>query len=77
VCVAGLVRRCRISNEQEQTTRLHEINTTLFLFVKKKTCAKRKTKGMFLVKVFTEGKKSCVKICVILCCKGNIQKIYI
>jgi len=28
--------------------------TTLFLFYKKKTCAKRKTKGMFLVKVFTE-----------------------
>jgi hypothetical protein len=30
---------------------------TLFLFYKKKTCAKRKTKRMFLVKVFTEGKK--------------------
>jgi hypothetical protein len=41
-----------------------------------KTCAKRKTKGMFLVKVFTEGKKVVgkaflskerflVKICVI------------
>jgi len=32
---------------------------TLFLFYKKKTCAKRKTLEMFLVKVFTEGKKSC------------------
>jgi len=30
---------------------------TLFLFGKKKTCAKRKTMGIFLVKVFTEGKK--------------------
>jgi len=30
---------------------------SLFLFHKKKTCAKRKTKRMFLVKVFTEGKK--------------------
>ncbi|MCK4398399.1 MAG: hypothetical protein KAV25_05345, partial [Methanophagales archaeon] len=27
---------------------------TLFLFRKKKTCAKRKTKRMFLVKVFTK-----------------------
>ena len=27
-----------------RTTRFHEINTTLFLFRKKKTCAKRKTK---------------------------------
>jgi hypothetical protein len=56
------------------------INTfsfSLFLFHKKKTCAKRKTKRMFLVKVFTEGKKVVgkaflsnkkflVKICVIL-----------
>ncbi len=33
--------------------------TTLFLFYKKKTCAKRKTMELFLVKVFTEGKKSC------------------
>jgi hypothetical protein len=31
--------------------------TTLFLFHKKKTCAKRKTMEIFLVKVFTEGKK--------------------
>ena len=30
---------------------------TLFLFGKKKTCAKRKTMEIFLVKVFTEGKK--------------------
>jgi len=31
---------------------------TLFLFYKKKiTCAKRKTMELFLVKVFTEGKK--------------------
>jgi hypothetical protein len=57
VCDVGLVRRWRISNEEEQNTRLHEINTRLFLFYKKKTCAKRKTKRMFLVKVFTEGKK--------------------
>jgi len=41
----------------KETTRFHKINTTLFLFYKKKTCAKRKTLGMFLVKVFTEGKK--------------------
>jgi hypothetical protein len=30
---------------------------TLFLFRKKKTCAKRKTMKLFLVEVFTEGKK--------------------
>jgi len=32
-------------------------HTTLFLFPKKKTCAKRKTEITFLVKVFTESKK--------------------
>jgi len=43
--------------------------TTLFLFYKKKTCAKRKTKITFLVNVFTEGKKvvgnvfACKKVC--------------
>ena len=51
--------------------RNHEISTTLFLFRKKKTkplqgfrgrgaephCAKRKTKGIFSVTVFTGGKK--------------------
>jgi GxxExxY protein len=36
---------------------LEYVYTTLFLFRKKKTCAKRKTKRVFLVKVFTEGKK--------------------
>ena len=35
---------------------------TLFLFVKKKTCAKRKTKGMFLVKVCAKRKKTGVTI---------------
>ena len=40
-----------------ETTRFYKINTTLFLFQKKKTCAKRKTKITFLVKVFTESKK--------------------
>jgi len=30
-----------------KTTRFHEIDTTLFLFRKKKTCAKRKTATKF------------------------------
>ncbi len=48
---------CICIAEAKKTTRFHEISTTLFLFQKKKTCAKRKTKITFLVKVFTESKK--------------------
>nr|QNO51128.1 hypothetical protein OLNPMGDC_00019 [Methanosarcinales archaeon ANME-1 ERB6] len=41
----------------KKTTGFYNRDTTLFLFHKKKTCAKRKTMELFLVKVFTEGKK--------------------
>jgi len=43
-----------------KTTRLHKINTTLFLFLQKENlaCAKRKTKKCFYSsQCFTEGKK--------------------
>ncbi len=35
----------------------HEFIKHFFFFRKKKTCAKRKTKEIFLVKVFIEDKK--------------------
>ncbi len=41
-------------SRDKKTTRFHKIATTLFLFHKKKTCAKRKTMELFLVKVFTK-----------------------
>ncbi len=65
---------CILIAKAKKTTRFHEISTTLFLFQKKKTCAKRKHVCSF-GKAFLSKRRFLVKIRVILWLAKQIPAI--